>query len=79
MMQVESAIQANTVTDRWLFSPSIDLTVFLGSAVLSLVLLLVGAQVGERPARGGLLADEAEAGVPVVADGCVFLSVGEDD
>lgn len=30
----------------WLFSREIDLTVFLGSAVLSLVLLVVGAQIG---------------------------------
>ncbi len=30
----------------WLFSRSIDLTVFLGSAVLSLVLLAVGSQLG---------------------------------
>ena len=30
----------------WLFSREIDLTVFLGSAVLSLLLLAVGAQVG---------------------------------
>jgi hypothetical protein len=31
---------------KWLFSPSVDLSVFLGSAVLSLLLLLVGAQTG---------------------------------
>src|SRR5881275_2294495 len=30
----------------WLFSRSLDLTVFLGSAVLSLLLLAVGWQVG---------------------------------
>lgn len=32
--------------DRWLFSQKIDLTVFLGSAVVSLMLLAVGWQVG---------------------------------
>jgi len=31
---------------KWLFSPRVDLSVFLGSAVLSLLLLLVGAQYG---------------------------------
>lgn len=31
---------------RWLFSPSVDLSVFLGSAVVSLLLLLIGAQYG---------------------------------
>ncbi|MEQ1921945.1 MAG: hypothetical protein ABL952_05510, partial [Pyrinomonadaceae bacterium] len=30
----------------WLFSKSIDLSVFLGSAVVSLLLLAVGAQLG---------------------------------
>jgi hypothetical protein len=34
------------VRKLWLFSPSVDLGVFLGSAVLSLVLLLIGAQAG---------------------------------
>jgi hypothetical protein len=32
--------------NRWLFSPAIDLSVFLGSAVLSLLLLLLGWQYG---------------------------------
>ncbi|MBP6002279.1 MAG: hypothetical protein KA746_02480 [Pyrinomonadaceae bacterium] len=45
-MQAEIAIQKKTPVDRWLFSTSIDLTVFLGSAVLSLVLLAVGWQIG---------------------------------
>lgn len=33
-------------TDRWLFSREIDLTVFLGSAVVSLLLLALGWQTG---------------------------------
>ncbi len=45
-MQADIAIQKKIPIDRWLFSTSIDLTVFLGSAVLSLVLLAVGAQIG---------------------------------
>jgi hypothetical protein len=39
---MEAAVPAN----RWLFSPGVDLGVFLGSAVLSLLLLLAGAQFG---------------------------------
>lgn len=31
---------------KWLFSPSIDLTVFLGSAAVSLLLLVIGARAG---------------------------------
>ncbi len=31
---------------KWLFSPKIDLSVFLGSAVLSLLLLAIGCQLG---------------------------------
>ena len=43
-MQAESKL--NLYEDRWLFSRKIDLTVFLGSAVLSLLLLAVGGQIG---------------------------------
>lgn len=32
--------------NRWLFSPTVDVSVFLGSAVLSLLLLAVGARYG---------------------------------
>lgn len=39
-------MEAVTKQNYWLFSPSIDLTVFLGSAVLSLLLLAVGWQLG---------------------------------
>ena len=35
-----------TKPNYWLFSREIDLTVFLGSAVLSLLLLAVGSQIG---------------------------------
>jgi hypothetical protein len=39
----------------WLFSPAVDLSVFAGSAVLSLLLLAIGAQFGilndESPAN----------------------------
>src|SRR5258708_3979059 len=34
-MQAEITIQKENNIDRWLFSPSIDLTVFLGAAVLA--------------------------------------------
>jgi len=34
------------VKQKWLFSPQVDLSVFLGSAVVSLLLLLVGGQYG---------------------------------
>ena len=30
----------------WLFSPAIDLSVFLGSAIVSLMLLVIGSQTG---------------------------------
>ncbi len=39
-------ISSDTRSEYWLFSRNIDLTVFLGSAVLSLLLLAVGWQLG---------------------------------
>lgn len=39
-------VDSSSKPNFWLFSSSIDLSVFLGSAVLSLVLLMVGAQIG---------------------------------
>ena len=41
-----AASDLTNYSDRWLFSPTVDLTVFLGSAVLSLILLAVGWQLG---------------------------------
>jgi hypothetical protein len=34
------------LNSKWLFSRNIDLTVFLGSAIVSILLLLIGAQLG---------------------------------
>jgi hypothetical protein len=45
-MQAEVTITASGTSAPWLFSRSLDLTVFLGSAVLSLVLLAIGSQAG---------------------------------
>lgn len=39
-------MQEISLNRRWLFSPKVDLSVFLGSAVVSLVLLAVGWQLG---------------------------------
>src|SRR5262245_32015984 len=36
----------DSIAGRWLFSPSIDLSVFLGSAIASLALLWIGARAG---------------------------------
>jgi len=45
-MQSETTFQKENTTDFWLFSRETDLTVFLGSAVASLLLLAVGWQFG---------------------------------
>ena len=39
-------MQENSTNKRWLFSATIDLSVFLGSAILSLLLLAIGWQFG---------------------------------
>ena len=45
-MQAEAVLTTNPPNTHWLFSQSLDLTVFLGSALLSLLLLAVGWQFG---------------------------------
>jgi hypothetical protein len=42
----ETRAQADARKSRWLFSPRVDVCVFLGSALLSLALLMVGAHAG---------------------------------
>ena len=39
-------LSPDPITPMWLFSPAVDLSVFLGSAVVALLLLLIGARVG---------------------------------
>jgi hypothetical protein len=39
-------MNSEPANSKWLFSPSIDLTVFLGSAAVSLLLLVIGAKAG---------------------------------
>ncbi len=39
-------MQQTLPQSKWLFSPSIDLTVFLGSAIVALLLLVIGANTG---------------------------------
>jgi hypothetical protein len=39
-------VSENLQQSNWLFSRNIDLTVFLGSAVLSIFLLIIGSQIG---------------------------------
>lgn len=39
-------VEVATKQNYWLFSPSIDLTVFLGSAVASILLLFIGSNIG---------------------------------
>ncbi|HMJ09458.1 MAG TPA: hypothetical protein VK468_10660 [Pyrinomonadaceae bacterium] len=45
-MQIETTVDEGNSRSGWLFSREIDLSVFLGSAVLSLLLLAIGAQLG---------------------------------
>ncbi|CAN5148404.1 hypothetical protein BH20ACI2_BH20ACI2_25250 [soil metagenome] len=45
-MQADVATQTQGEANYWLFSRNIDLTVFLGSAVASLVLPAIGWQLG---------------------------------
>lgn len=39
-------VEIESKQNYWLFSPSLDLTVFLGSAVVSILLLVIGANAG---------------------------------
>jgi hypothetical protein len=39
-------VSENLSQSNWLFSRNIDLTVFLGSAIVSILLLFIGSQIG---------------------------------